>query len=99
MINLFAICSAEEQRHLRTYADRQVWELQCQALGATLPQIRAYDMDAWRYACTTIAPNGTVIAYARWVAKDALARGEPMPTSAEQAIKNRAARKQAGLIS
>lgn len=98
MINPFVIYSDEEQAALQEYADREVWRLQCKALGATDEQTHAYDLDARRYAATTIYPNHVVVAYARRIAREALARGEEMPTDAEQAIRVANARALARLL-
>lgn len=86
MINPFIICNVAEQAVAQQYAATERWEYECQALGATLQQCRAYSIDAWRYATTTMYPNDRIINYARYVAIEALKRGESMPTSAEAAI-------------
>lgn len=86
MINPFVICSLEAQSVYRAYADRERWINECQALGATVEQVRAYDADALLYAVKTPYPNADVVAYARRLAREALARGEAMPISVEQAI-------------
>ena len=86
MINPFVICSTEELAVIRQYADRQVWELQCQALGATIEQAQAWDKQARAYAATTVYPSTDVVAYLRRLAREALARGELWPESIEATI-------------
>lgn len=88
ILSPFLICSVEAHAVYRAYADRERWETECQALGTTVEQLRAYDADALRYAATTLYPNSDVVAYARRLAVEALRMGLPMPTSAEQAIED-----------
>ena len=88
MINPFVICSVEEQAVYRAYADRETWELQCQALGVPREAARAFDVSAAAYAQTTVYPNGDVVAYLRKLALSTLARGEGMPATAEAAIES-----------
>lgn len=86
MINPFVICSEEERRALLEYAYTEAWEYRCMQLGATRDQLLAYDRSIYDYARTTVYPNDRVVEYARKLAHEALARGEPMPASAEAAI-------------
>lgn len=86
ILSPFLICSVEAQAVYRAYADRERWVYECGVLGATAEQCHAYDADALRYAATTLYPNSDVVAYARWLAVEALKLGLPMPESAEQAI-------------
>jgi hypothetical protein len=86
ILSPFLICSVEAQAVYRAYADRERWQTECLALGATIEQVRAYDADALRYAATTLYPNSDVVAYVRRLAVEALRFGSPMPESAERAI-------------
>jgi hypothetical protein len=86
ILSPFIICSVEAQAVYRVYADRERWQAECLALGATIEQVRVYDADAQAYARTTLYPNSDVVAYARRLAVDALRLGLPVPESAEQAI-------------
>lgn len=92
MINPFVISSVAEQAALEAHRDGERWSFRCRALGATPEQCLAYNADALRYAATTLYPNHLVVAYARKLALEVLMRGEPMPTSAEQAIEAENAR-------
>lgn len=98
ILNPFVICSVEQHAIFRAYADRERWESECLALGATVEACRAFDRDALRYAATTLYPNSDVVAYARRLARQALARGEAMPASAEQAIEAENRRAMAALL-
>lgn len=83
MINPFVICSVDELIVIRQHADRQVWEVQCMALGVPADETRAFDALALVYARTTPYPNSDILAYLRKLAMEALARGEPMPADME----------------
>lgn len=98
MINPFVICSVEEQATLREFADHERWSYQCNQLGAAMDQIAAYEASARAYARTTVYPNDQVVEYARKLAREALARGEPMPVSAAAAIEADNARQLVRLI-
>lgn len=88
MLNPFVICSVEEQVALHAYADRERWQHECRSINPhiTTEQLRTYDANAQCYAAATVYPNHVVIAYARRIVRDALARGEGMPVNVEQAI-------------
>lgn len=85
-MNLFRVLSPDEQAAMQAYADQEAWTLQCRALGATPEQCATYERSAQAFAATTIYPNSRIVAEARKAALDALARGEPMPLSAEQIL-------------
>jgi hypothetical protein len=88
MINPFIICSVEQQNIYRQYANREAWIVACLLLGGDRARLDAFDQDATRYAATTVYPNSDVVAYCRTVVKQALQRGEPLPTTAQEAIEN-----------
>lgn len=85
-LNPFVICSTTEQAIFRQYADRERWIVCCLPFGVERAVLEGYDRAAMAYAATTIYPNSDVIAYCRHLVKAALARGEPLPASPEQAV-------------
>lgn len=85
-LNPFVLCDTTKQVIFRRCADREAWIVACRVVGADLAALEAYDRAATAYAATTIYPRADVIAYCRHLAKAALARGEPLPASPEQAI-------------
>lgn len=85
-LNPLVLCDTTEQAIFRQCADREVWIATCLPLGVERETLEAYDRATVAYAATTIYPRADVIAYCRHLVKAALARGEPLPASPEQAI-------------
>src|SRR4051812_2678087 len=95
-INPFA--TPAELAAVQAFAEREQWRLECRALGATREQIRSYEESARAFAATTPHPNSVMVESLQRAAIEALARGEGMPTDAEQAIQSMFARELARIF-
>lgn len=95
---MFRIPFDDELYAWKAALDRERWEIECRALGATPEQCAAFDAAAWAYAPTTPYPNSGMVAICRRLAIEALLRRESWPTDPAALLAAEKARRMAALL-